>query len=789
MGERKRIFLLIAVMAVACIVVTGCTIAVLYRTALLQQREVLVATAQSQARLIEAITEFNTKFLNDHPDGTERSTLDQLTAAHMKYRGIGKTGEFTLAKREGDNIVFLLSHRYYDFGAPKPVPIDSELAEPMRRALSGLSGTVIGLDYRGVKVLAAYEPVAIPDWGIVAKIDLIEMRNPFQKASFIALLVAVLVIIVGASLFVSISDPIIARLQTHSQNLAKMVKSLQDNERMLQEAHDNLEERVSERTNELASTNWNLEMEVYYRSRVERKLRALWKIAELGNLGHQALCDNILQGSLEMTQSKYAFYGFLSQDESCISVYSWSRDVAEQCLTQENQINFPIARAGIWADAVRDRKVLIVNDYEADHSGKRGLPEGHIPLTRILVVPVFNQDRIVAVVAVANKSEDYEEEEADQLASYATGVQVIMDQRKTESELKESENKYSALVENSLTGIYIAQNSKIVFANRRFAEIYGYSHHEVMGMESRTFIHPEERTYFEEIQQKRLNGQPIPTTYEIKGIKKRGETLWTNRSNTVIEYQEAPAVLGNVIDITKRKEMEEYLRKSESECRILSQKSIEAEEIERKRIAREIHDGIGQSLAAIKYRAESIYLTANREKYGKAEELNSLIQMIQKAMEEMRRVHNDLHPAYIDELGLIKTLSYFCEEFNTTYSTLKVETAFELSEPEVPEYLKTFLFRIFQEAMNNAARHSRADLIRCHLRKNGNRIELSVKDNGIGFDPNNGFATDENGRGLGLYSMKERAKLSGGQLEIESSPGTGTLIRGIWLRGDTVAES
>lgn len=779
MTERKRILILIAIMAVACIAATGSTIAVLYRTAMQEQREVLVATAQSQARLIETMAEFNGTFFKNQPGEPEKSTVEQLVAAHKQYRGIGETGEFTLAKREGDNIVFLLSHRYYDFDTPKPVSIHSDLAEPMRLAISGSSGTVIGLDYRGAKVLAAYEPVRNLDWGIVAKIDLAEIQNPFFKASIIAFFVAILVVLIGTALFLSITNPIMERLKNHSKRLADMVESLQENERMLQKAGDELEARVNERTAELMMVNENLKSEVHERSLAEERLEALWKIAEMVNLEYRDLCDHILQGSLQITQSQFAFYGFLNNDESVMSIYSWSREVAEQCRIQEKQIDYPVERGGIWAEAIRKRKLLVVNDYAAGHPGKKGLPEGHVQLTRILAVPVFKRDRIVALVAVANKAENYHGEDAKQLASYAAGVQIIIEQRKTESELKESEKKYSALVENSLTGIYIAQNSKIVFANRRFAEMHGYSIQEVLGKESRNFIHPDDIISFGEIQQKRLRREGAPQVYEIKGIKKSGEALWTNRSSVVIDFQGTPAVMGNVIDITQRKEMEEQLSKSEMECRILSRQIIETEESEKKRIAREIHDGLGQSLAAIKYRTESFYLTAKEEAYGKAEQLKAITQMIQNTMEEMRRIHNDLHPAHIDELGLVKTLTYFCDEFRETFSPVVVDASIELSEPEVPEYLKSSLFRIFQEAMNNSARHSRADRIRCWLRKNKNRIEITVQDNGIGFDIQNRDAIPNN-KGLGLYSMRERAELSGGELQIISLPGSGTLVYAAW---------
>ncbi|MGB5923097.1 MAG: diguanylate cyclase, partial [Syntrophobacteria bacterium] len=145
MGERKRLFLLVLIMTTVSMVVVGITIYVLYGTSFEQQRERLVETAQSQARLIEAIARFDaTNERNDpgfYPDGATVATLSQIIDAHSHYKGFGETGEFTLARRAGDDIFFLLRHRHHDLEKPKPVSFDSKLAEPMRRALSGLSGT------------------------------------------------------------------------------------------------------------------------------------------------------------------------------------------------------------------------------------------------------------------------------------------------------------------------------------------------------------------------------------------------------------------------------------------------------------------------------------------------------------------------------------------------------------------------------------------------------------------------------------------------------------------------
>ena len=195
--------------------IMSASIWVLYSTALNAERARLSEAAQSQARLIEAITRFNNQEnISKGPEHAFDATLTQVTDAHEKYKGFGETGEFTLAQRQYDNIVFLLRHRHYDLSAPKPIPWDSKLSEPMHRALEGASGVMIGADYRGVQVLAAFEPVAVFGAGIVAKIDMAEIRLPFLKASGLTFLGALILLFWGVILLRRISQPAIAHEQT-----------------------------------------------------------------------------------------------------------------------------------------------------------------------------------------------------------------------------------------------------------------------------------------------------------------------------------------------------------------------------------------------------------------------------------------------------------------------------------------------------------------------------------------------------------------------------------------------
>jgi len=229
------------------------------------------------------------------------------------------------------------------------------------------------------------------------------------------------------------------------------------------------------------------------------------------------------------------------------------------------------------------------------------------------------------------------------------------------------------------------------------------------------------------------------------------------------------------IDITERKRAEEQLKESEKKLRYLSSELLTAQEGERKRIAGELHDSIAASLTAVKFTIERT-LGQMGQGTGTPDLLRRLISTVQQTIEETRRIMADLRPAVLDDLGIIAVINWFCREFQKTYSHVHVEKQIGLSESDVPDSLKTSIYRISQEAMNNIAKHSQASLVNLSLRKDEGRIELTIQDNGRGFDP------DHATRGLGFSTMRERTELSGGTYTIESIEGKGTVIRASWPR-------
>jgi len=357
----------------------------------------------------------------------------------------------------------------------------------------------------------------------------------------------------------------------------------------------------------------------------------------------------------------------------------------------------------------------------------------------------------------------------------------IFECENAETALRESENKYSTLIEDALIGVYINKDGKIEFANDKFAAIYGYSKNEMIGMDSTLLVHPEDRPLVQEFRKKRLRGEKVPSEYEIRGLKKNGDTIWVMRSLSLINYQDGPAISGVVQDMTKRRRTEEALRESDKELRILSNQLLSTEEKERKRIARELHDGIGQALSAIKFSVEnSLRELRNSPDHAEFKSLETVIPLTQKTIEEVRRIVQDLRPSILDDLGILATINWFCRDFQNVYSSIRIKTDIAIQENDIPSPLKTAIYRILQEALNNVAKHSQADWVQLSLQKTHKGVELTMHDNGTGFDLPEAISLIPSRRGFGLASMRERAELSGARFHIKSAEGQGTTVRVVW---------
>ena len=221
------------------------------------------------------------------------------------------------------------------------------------------------------------------------------------------------------------------------------------------------------------------------------------------------------------------------------------------------------------------------------------------------------------------------------------------------------------------------------------------------------------------------------------------------------------------------------IKKREREYRSLASELLTAQEKERKRIAEELHDGLSADLSAIKMALEN-KLDSMMNNTPSRVRIEDLITRLQTNIEEVRRIMTSLHPSMLDDLGIISTMNWYCREYQKTYPHIHVELQVSVIESEISAPLKTTIYRICQESLNNVAKHSKASLVILSLQKIDKKIELSIKDNGQGFDLSKKPKRKDFEKGFGLDSMRERAEILGGSLSIASSVGSGTTIHAIW---------
>ncbi len=275
------------------------------------------------------------------------------------------------------------------------------------------------------------------------------------------------------------------------------------------------------------------------RDQLKDRLQALWDIAKLTNVTKHEINSLILEEIERSTQSSYSFFGIVDKFERSIIHHSWSKNALKNCSITSRPTHAIISEAGVWARPALDHKILIVNDYQSLVLSN-GYPQGHIPLKKVLSVPILREGKVIAVAAVANKESDYTEDDARQIQAFVSSALLLIEKNDQENQLIKSENKFRALFDNAGEGIFLADSeSTITDANHTAAFILGYdSPDDLVGINAKELIHPEDfrqRSTYDNIEKikaddvlrlerryKKKDGSYIPVQVTIKFIGNSG---------------------------------------------------------------------------------------------------------------------------------------------------------------------------------------------------------------------------------------------------------------------------
>ncbi|MDQ7831104.1 MAG: transporter substrate-binding domain-containing protein [Desulfovibrionaceae bacterium] len=295
-----------------------------------------------------------------------------------------------------------------------------------------------------------------------------------------------------------------------------------------------------------------------------RRLEALWSISSLANADYQTICTRALDEIVDMTESGLGFYGLVDEAETVVTIQSWIGEAIEGCTVADSPLHFPLSEAGLWAEAIRRREPLVVNDYAAPHPAKRGCPVGHVSLSRLMVVPLSSKGKVVAVTAVANRNTDYGPQDVTQITAFMTSIQAILGRITAEEALRESEERYRLLFEQSLDAIAIQQGVPPVFTwvNPAFCELFGYAPEEIYALAPEqmwSLVYPEDRDMVRQSLLDRLSGKVDEVRYAFRILRKDGEVRWVEITGRRMERDGRPLNMSIYRDTTARQQAEEAL--------------------------------------------------------------------------------------------------------------------------------------------------------------------------------------------------------------------------------------
>ncbi|MBM4301720.1 MAG: GAF domain-containing protein [Deltaproteobacteria bacterium] len=522
----------------------------------------------------------------------------------------------------------------------------------------------------------------------------------------------------------------------------------------------------------------------------ESRLEAVWQLSRMTKASLQEITDFALEEGVRLTKSQIGYLAFMNEDETVLTMHSWSKTAMEQCAVIDKPIVYPLATTGIWGEAVRQRRPIFTNDYAAPNPYKKGYPAGHIEVRRHLNIPLFDGERIVAVAGVGNKDEEYDESDVRQLTLLMNGMWWQIKRQQAEEELAAEVERgiyfQKLLVSTCMDGIAASDVEGIIRTfNETAAKILGYEPEEVLGkMNIKDLYGPGQLLEIDaKIHDPVFGGAGILENYETWMRHKDGALvpIWLS-ARLLYENDREIGMIGHFKDLRERKRMEEELLRSER-LAVLG------------KMAAHISHEIKNPLMLIGGFARQVLKDVAQDPPKNQEKLQIIV-------DEVRRLED-----FLVEVGsyakfsepqkrpgdLNALIQEICLRLEPSLRETNIQLSLEL-DPDLPQvqfdpvHLRQVILNITKNSIE--AMEAGGTLTITTGRQVG-RIFVQICDTGTGipqevrdkiFQPF--FSSKPKGSGLGLAISQKIIEAHQGEIAIESEPQKGTRVT-FYLRAET----
>jgi PAS domain S-box-containing protein len=293
-----------------------------------------------------------------------------------------------------------------------------------------------------------------------------------------------------------------------------------------------------------------------------QRVETLLELNQMTKAGLNEITDFALEEAIRFTKSTIGYVAFLNEDESVLTMHSWSKTAMAECAISDAPRDYPVVKTGLWGEAVRQRKPIITNDYAADNPFKKGMPEGHVHLSRHLNIPIFAGSKIVLVIGVGNKETDYNQDDVRQLTLLMDGMWNLLERKTNEEQIQKISEHYQAIIEKAPDGIVLIDaKGDFKYVSPSARKMFGYNPTEEISGSPARFMHPEDVNFVLSNLEQIFKSTDFSPTLQYRFLDNNEKWIWVESTFTnLFADSNVQAIVINFRNITERKNAEDALK-------------------------------------------------------------------------------------------------------------------------------------------------------------------------------------------------------------------------------------